>query len=290
MSPQLNFPHSSSTATAPFVKLHGLGNDYVYFDDRDPALGDVDWDRVADWAPRVADRHRGVGGDGVIVLRRDPEHACRMEMYNADGSRAEMCGNGLRCVARLAFERGYASEPTFTIATDAGPKEVVVLGENDAAVRDVQIEMGPGRLAESDLELAIGDETILGRAADVGNPHFVVPIDVRARDYPVHEIGSQIECDPAFPNRVNVEFVHVVDRKNVDFRVWERGSGETQACGTGACAAALVLHARGDVDSTVTIHLLGGPLEITVGEEGAITMRGATEEAFRGSIPLSWLS
>ncbi len=269
-----------ATDSVPFVKMHGLGNDYVYLDERETVIGDVPaWSRV------LSERHRGVGSDGLIVLRRDAEHACRMEMVNADGSHAEMCGNGIRCVARLARERGYADTDTFTIATDNGPLEVEVRLADDPP--SVRVGMGRAVIEEADASVEAGGRTFVGSIVDVGNPHFIVPIDIDSREFPLEQFGPLLEIHPRFPHRANIEFVHATTRQDIAFRVWERGSGETQACGTGATAAAAALYAKGVVDATSTVHLLGGDLVIEVHDDGHTWMTGPAEVSFHGTFARS---
>ncbi|MEM7263788.1 MAG: diaminopimelate epimerase [Planctomycetota bacterium] len=264
----------------PFTKMHGLGNDYVYLDEREVEVGDVPaWSRI------LSDRHRAIGSDGLIILRRDPEHACRMEMVNADGSRAEMCGNGIRCVARLARERGYVDRDRFTIATDAGVLEAEVdLSKTPVQVR---VDMGRAKIVESNVTLIANGQSFTGSIVDVGNPHFVIPISVSPQSVPLETVGPILEHDERFPHRANIEFVCPTNRTSIEFRVWERGSGETRACGTGATAAAAALRALDLVDSISTVHLLGGDLTIEVGDDGRCWMTGPAEESFRGTFPRS---
>ncbi len=266
--------HQSSVS---FAKMHGLGNDYVYLDERETAVGDpVRWARI------LSDRHRAIGSDGLIILRRDPHHSCRMEMYNADGSRAEMCGNGIRCVARLAWERGYATSPRFEIATDSGPRrvEVVVAG---GAVRAVRVAMGVPAVEAEAAEVEAGGRTFRGTILSLGNPHFVIELDAPPAEFPVATYGPLLERHTRFPNRTNVEFVRCLGRGALEFRVWERGAGETRACGTGATASVAALHRRGRLDAEATVHLPGGDLEIAIAPDGEAWMTGPAEEAFRGT-------
>lgn len=261
--------------------MHGLGNDYVYLDEREVAVGEP-----AHWARRLSDRHRGIGADGLIILRRDPRYPCRMEMYNADGSRAEMCGNGIRCVARLAWERGYAADPGFEIGTDSGPRRVQVLLDG-GRVRAVRVAMGIPEFDAVDAAIDAGERTFRGTILTLGNPHFVVELDTPPADFPVATYGPIIERDARFPKRTNVEFVRPSRSDRLEFRVWERGAGETQACGTGATAAVAALQRRGRVARKVIVELLGGELEIDIAPDGEASMTGPAEESFRGVFPLS---
>ena len=279
----------------PFVKMEGLGNDYVYVDVHRRDVGDA-----PALARRVSDRRFGIGSDGLILVAPARSGgAVRMEMYNADGSRGEMCGNGLRCVARLAFERGYATTTEFTVETDAGDKHVSLhLGEN-RDVRSVTVDMGPPILERArvpmlgppgrvvDEELVAGDTALRVTCVSMGNPHCVTFVsDVDAA--PVTGLGPQVEHHPAFPNRVNVEFVEVLSRTEARQRTWERGSGETFACGTGACAVAVAGRLNGLFDDAVTLHLLGGDLDVRWdgGAESSVWMTGPAHEVFRGRLPI----
>lgn len=267
----------------PFVKMHGLGNDYVYLDTRELAAAPeaIAIDDPALWARRLADRHRGIGGDGLILLQEDRAAPVRMEMYNADGSRAEMCGNGIRCVAALAYQRGYATTPSFPIATDSGVKQVQV----DPESGQVAVDMGPAELAPP-ATLTAGDRAFTGIPVGLGNPHFVIELPHPPAEFPVEQYGPILEHDPLFPHRANIEFVYVQSPERILFRVWERGSGETQACGTGATAAAAALHQSGKVAATCTVSLLGGDLVIEV-KDGTTWMTGPTETVCQGTFPLT---
>ena len=280
----LTDPAPLPDASVPFVKMHGLGNDYVYLDERDTPVPDPPG--LGGMARALADRHTGIGGDGLIILRRDDRYPCRMEMYNADGSRAEMCGNGIRCVARLAWERGHASSPRFEIATDSGPLQVEVQLAGDR-VEAVRVAMGVAVFEEEDAIVEVGGLDFRGTILSLGNPHFVIEIDVPPAGYPVLEHGPLLEVHPRFPDRANIEFVFPRNRTELDFRVWERGSGETRACGTGATAAVAALHRRDRLDACATVHLPGGDLFVEVAEDGATWMTGPAEESFRGHFPLS---
>ncbi|MCI0651575.1 MAG: diaminopimelate epimerase [Planctomycetes bacterium] len=265
----------------PFVKMHGLGNDYIYIDERQTRI-----DSPSRWARILSDRHRGIGGDGVILLRRDREFPCRMEMYNADGSRAEMCGNGIRCVAVLAWERGYSPSPAFAIGTDAGARAVEVLPPFRPPHR-VRVSMGIPHFEAEVETVDAGGRTFRGSILSVGNPHFVIPLEEPPAEFPVERFGPLLESHSRFPKRTNVEFVRARNAREIEFRVWERGSGETRACGTGATAAVAALHRRGLIASKVAVHLLGGDLEIEIGDRGEAFMTGPAEEAYRGTFARS---
>jgi diaminopimelate epimerase len=288
------------------TKMHGIGNDYLYVDCRGR-------DAVADpprLARAVARRHHGIGSDGLILVRSAPEADCRMEMYNADGSRGEMCGNGIRCVAKYVFDRGLTRNP-LRIATDAGVKTVTVRVGPDGRAAGATVDMGApvldgpripvastGRVIAYPLD--VGGTTWSVTCVSMGNPHCVVFVpEVAALD--LARIGPQFEHHPFFPQRVNTEFVAVRSRTVMDFRVWERGSGETMACGTGACAALVAGVLTGRTERRATIHLRGGDLDIewrrgdlpsadgTPAADDHVFMTGAAAEVFTADVDLDQL-
>ena len=274
----------------PFTKMHGTGNDYVYVNGFDVKLPDP-----AELARRVSPRHVGIGSDGLIVIQPSESADCRMEMYNADGSRGEMCGNGIRCVGKLVWDQGLARRNPLRVETDSGIK-VLELDVANGRVARVTVDMGepvlePARIpvrAEGtrivDAPIEVAGETWRITCVSMGNPHCVVFVpDVSSLDLPA--IGRRFEHHELFPKRVNTEFVKVVSRSEIDVRVWERGSGETQACGTGACAVAVAGVLTGRTDRAIRIHLLGGDLEVEWRErDGHVYMRGEAVEVFRGEI------
>jgi diaminopimelate epimerase len=262
----------------PFVKMHGLGNDYVYIDEREV---EVPAD-VAHWARILSDRHRGIGSDGLIVLRRDSECPVRMEMVNADGSRSGMCGNGIRCVARLARERGYARTDEFPVAVDAGRLAARIRREG-GRIAAVSIDLGAPRVAPAAETVAGPWGELTGVVVDVGNPHFVHRLDGDLSAFPLERIGPAVERHPRFPARTNVGIARVVDRGRIDLRVWERGAGETQACGSGATAAAAAMRAQGLAGDEVEVRVRGGTLSIAFDGAGHAWKTGPAEESFRGS-------
>ena len=267
----------------PFVKMHGLGNDYIYLDEREVEIPDP-----APWAAILSDRHRGIGADGLIILRRDREFPVRMEMYNADGSRSGMCGNGLRCVARLARERGYATSDQFEIAVDGGSCPVKILRDEDE-INAVSVALAVPTIAPQPLNLSWENGELEGTPVEIGNPHFIHHIESDLMSFPLETVGPAIEHHPVFPNRTNVGIAQVIDRERIDLRVWERGSGETQACGSGATAAVAALHAHGKVDNNVVVKVLGGFLTITIGDDLRPWMTGAAQESFRGVFSRDWV-
>lgn len=275
------------------TKMHGIGNDYVYVDCRDRDLSDPP--RVA---RAVSRRHHGIGSDGLILVRPSTEADCRMEMYNADGSRSEMCGNGIRCVGKYVYDRGVAKSP-MRIDTDAGVKTLTFGLDAAGRVATATVDMGlpvldgpripvasEGRVIDQPLEVAGMHWQIT--CVSMGNPHCVVFVpDVDALD--LAKIGPQFEHHPFFPKRVNTEFVAVRSRTEMDFRVWERGSGETQACGTGACAALVAAVLTGQAERRATIHLRGGDLDIEWRPDDHVLMTGAAAEVFTADVDLDQL-
>jgi diaminopimelate epimerase len=278
----------------PFVKMHGCGNDYIYVDCRERELDDP-----AELSRRLSDRHFGIGGDGLILICPSEEADYRMRIFNADGSEAEMCGNGIRCFAKYLYDRGLVEGETARIETGAGVLTVQVFPEGGQAKR-VRVNMGEPRLERADIpmegppgrvvdeELAIQAEGQEPRALRVtcvsmGNPHAVTFVeDVQAA--PVTEVGPLVETHAAFPRRTNVEFVQVLSPSEVRMRVWERGSAETLACGTGAAATCAAGVLTGRTERTVTVHVLGGDLELEWAEGGEVYMTGPAEEVFRGTV------
>lgn len=246
-----------------FTKMQGCGNDYIYcpFPPTPfPIKGqgeEIDWPEVA---RKLSDRHFGVGGDGLVLILPSEVADLRMRIFNADGSEAEMCGNASRCVGRLAIERGLVQRNPFTLETLAGIKTLAVSTSEDGAV-SVRVDMG----------------------RDLGNPHAVFFVD-EITDELVLGRGPQIEVAPEYPNRTNVEFAHVEDRHTVRMRVWERGSGETLACGTGACATAREAIRQGLCDSPVTVRLRGGDLRIEMTADEQLFMTGPAEVVFEGEV------
>ena len=262
-------------ATLPFVKMHGLGNDYIYFDCTGNNQALLLLPVMTTYAPLLCDRHRGIGGDGLVFILPDKKAELRMRIFNADGSEAEMCGNAARCVGYYAVCRHLVKGKQLRLATIGGERLIEVKDREH-----ISVQMGAPR--------DLGTQLIDGRSyhcVDIGNPHAVTLLtdnDALTTEL-VHNIGSQVETDPLFPNRTNVEFGVVIDRHHVAMRVWERGSGETQACGTGATATAFACIRQGLCDSPVTVTLLGGNLTITLDGEEA-TMTGAATIAYVGTI------
>ena len=271
-----------------FTKMHGIGNDYVYVSGFDEQVDDP-----AALARAVSDRHFGVGGDGLILILPSDKADCRMRMFNADGSEAQMCGNGIRCVAKYVYDHGIARRTALTVETLAGVLELDLFVA-DGAVDRVRVNMGEPRLQRAQIPMRGAPGEVINEplrvngaafevtAVSMGNPHCVVFVeDVRGFD--VAHWGPLFEHHDAFPERVNTEFIQVRDRESFSMRVWERGSGETLACGTGAAAAAVACHLTGRTGRRVTGHLLGGPLELEwQASNNQVLMTGPAVEVFSG--------
>lgn len=277
-----------------FTKMHGCGNDYVYING---LTEKIPQDKKPEFVRRMSDRHFGIGGDGVIFVNpvEDPDIDFEMEMYNADGSRSEMCGNGIRCVAKFVYDKGL-TEKTCVRIISGGSVKILDLTVENHLVKSVRVDMGAPILeAEkvpviSEKEQAIAEpieacgKQLLMNCISMGNPHAVIFVD-QVADMDLEKIGPEFENHERFPKRTNTEFVKVLDRSTVEMRVWERGSGETLACGTGCCAtlAACVLNDK--TDRKATVRVLGGELEIEWDEKsGHIFMTGPAETVFEGSV------
>ena len=276
-----------------FTKMHGLGNDYVYVNcfeekiDNPPAV-----------ARFVSDRHFGIGSDGLIMINPSKTADFEMEMYNADGSRGEMCGNGIRCVAKYVYDYGLTDKTQISVETLGGIKYLDLTVE-DGKVVLVKVDMGKPEL-EADLIPIISErEQVIDEPIEVdgkeyhmtgvsmGNPHAVIYVDdVKGLD--LEKIGPKFENHERFPKRINTEFVHCIDRQTVEMRVWERGSGETLACGTGACAVAVSSILNNLTDTRVTVKLLGGDLQIEWDrEKDRVFMTGPATVVFDGVIDIT---
>ena len=272
-----------------FTKMQGCGNDYVYID----ATKEVPAD-ASELAIRVSDRHYGIGSDGLIMICRSEIADFRMVMFNADGSESEMCGNGIRCFGKFVYDHGLTKKKELAVETLAGIKYLTLL-EEDGVVNAVTVDMGkPVTRAGEIPVVAEGDPvlhypiTVQGKeyrisCASMGNPHATVYVeDTVSLD--LEAIGPYFENHEAFPRRVNTEFVQVINRKHIRMRVWERGSGETWACGTGACACAYVSMLNRYVDNEVEVEMRGGSVIIRLGEDGHIYMTGPAVTTFEGTL------
>jgi len=275
----------------PFTKMHGISNDYVYVNAFTTKIADP-----PTVARKVSDRRTGIGGDGLILICPSNSAHARMEMYNADGSRGKMCGNGIRCVGKFVYEHGLAKANPLKIDTDAGVK-VLFLELRDEKVVGVTVDMGEpildgplipvaaqGQIINQPLE--VEGKSYRVTCVSMGNPHCVTFVDT-VEPLELEKIGPKFEYHSFFPERVNTEFIQVISPTEMNMRVWERGSGETWACGTGACAAAVAAALNKKADRRVTVHLRGGDLAIEWREEdNHVYMTGPAEKVFEGMIEI----
>jgi diaminopimelate epimerase len=273
-----------------FVKSHGCGNDFVLIEDLGDRL------RPATEVVRaMCDRHFGVGADGLIRIAPASDADFFMDYYNADGEVAEMCGNGIRCLAKYVADRGLVGGDKLRVGTRAGVKDLELERGPGGDVVRVRVDMGDPILDRNRIPLSgagkdalreritVDEYEFVASCVSMGNPHavlFVTDLD----DVPLHYLGPTIETLPLFPAKTNVEFVQVLNPKEVRARVWERGVGETLACGTGACAIGVAGHLRGFTERTSQVHLPGGTLDIEWTSEGRVMMTGGAEEVFRGTL------
>ncbi len=273
-----------------FTKMQGIGNDYVYVNCLEEKV-----DHPEELAKLVSDRHFGIGSDGLILIKPSEVADFEMAMYNADGSRGEMCGNGIRCVAKYVYDRGLTDKTHISIETLAGIKYLELTVEK-GQVSQVRVDMGePELLAEKipvisqqekviDVPITAGEKDYRMTCVSMGNPHCVVFME-DVEHLEIEKVGPLFENHELFPKRINTEFVKVIDRKTLQMRVWERGSGETLACGTGACATAVAAMLNGFCEDEVQIHLLGGDLTIEWNKESNhVFMTGPAEIVFDGEI------
>ena len=275
-----------------FYKMHGIGNDYIYFDCMKEDIPDPGRLSV-----RLSDRHFSIGGDGVILLRPSAVADCRMSMFNADGSEGKMCGNGIRCVGKLAHDLGYVSGRSCTVETLSGVRTLNFNLGADGKVTSAKVDMGAAILDGAGIPSTLRGDRIVdypvkigGREwgvtlVSMGNPHCVVFADPERID--IEKTGPLFENNHLFPERINTEFVRVMRKNELKMRVWERGSGETWACGTGACAAAVaaVLNGYADMDTPIIVHLRGGDLTITY-TQSTVYMEGGATLVFTGEIEI----
>jgi len=274
----------------PFTKLHGLGNDYHFIDCTERVIADP-----AELSRQMSHRHLGVGSDGIILVLPSETHDFQMRIFNADGSEAETCGNGLRCFAKFVYERGMTSKEEMVVDTLAGPNrlqlhveqgKVVSVRSNMGKPRFERAEipmLGPeGKVMEEPIE--IGGETLYVTCANIGNPHAVFFVEDATKVNLTH-YGPLIENHPSFPKRTNVEFVNVVDRDNIVMRIWERGSGITMASGSGSCGSSLAAMITDRVNRKVNVHLVYGVLTVEWAEDGCVYQQGPATEVFSGEWP-----
>lgn len=273
-----------------FTKMEGCGNDYVYVNGFTNKI-----DNPNKLSEFVSDRHFGIGSDGLIVISPSDKADFRMNMYNADGSEGKMCGNGIRCVAKYVYDNKLTDKTTITVETLSGIKTLVLNVENDK-VKTVRVNMGSPIIEAKDVpvlsdkekvideSLIIGDKDYKITCVSMGNPHAVTFID-DTDSLDIEHIGPKFENNPIFPDRINTEFIQIIDRNTIKMRVWERGSGETLACGTGACASVVACVLNGFTENKVTVKLLGGDLFIEYNEEeNTVYMTGPARVSFTGNI------
>ena len=278
-----------------FTKMHGAGNDYVYVDARSE---NRDWNELS---RQMSDRHFGVGSDGLILIKDSDVADLKMSMFNADGSEAEMCGNGIRCFVKYAVDRGIVSDSSTSVSVEtlAGIRRVAPIAENGEVVA-ARVSMGNPILTPTDVPVKLesageyGSGPLLGYPfqmdghdlplsfVSMGNPHAVTFIDTPVAEFPLHTVGPKMEHHSIFPNRVNFEIVNVDSLDHLTARVWERGSGETMACGTGACGIAVASILGGYTGNAVDITLPGGTLTVNWDGEGEVFLEGPAQEVFNG--------
>ncbi len=274
-----------------FTKMQGIGNDYVYVNCFEETVADPE--RVSEI---ISDRHFGIGADGLVLIMPSDKADFRMRMFNADGSEGNMCGNATRCIGKFVYDNHLTDKTSITLETRSGIKKLTLYPEN-GKVKTVLVDMGKAVLKPADIPMNVSGDTFINKpitvdgkevfitAVSMGNPHAVTYVeDVDSLE--LEKIGPSFENHPLFPERVNTEFIKILDESTMQMRVWERGSGETWACGTGACAAtaASVLNGYFPHDKEITVKLRGGDLFITYKSDGTVLMRGPAETVFTGEI------
>lgn len=274
-----------------FWKMHGIGNDYIVIDNRDKKLREG---KIVNFARKVCQRRFSVGADGLLLVCKSNVADVKMRIFNPDGTEAEMCGNGIRCLAKFCYENKIVKKEKLNIETLTGIKQTQLL-TNNGEVKSVIVNMGKpsfnrrlipmrGKGTCINEKLKVDGETYSVTCLSLGNPHCVIFVD-DVKAFPVQYVGSKIETHNMFPKRTNVEFVQTVNRKEIKVRVWERGVGETLACGTGACASAVASYILGKTNKKVTVHLLGGDLEVQY--NSSIIMKGSAIKVFEGELSLN---
>ncbi len=273
-----------------FTKMHGLGNDYVYMDAIHQTIKNE-----SSLAQFVSNRHFGIGSDGLILICKSEVADFKMKMYNQDGSQAEMCGNGIRCVGKFVYDKGLTNKTKLTIETLAGIKILELNVENNE-VKTVKVDMGEPILSPNKIPVKAQEEPVTNlkiKALDrefkftcvsMGNPHAITLVE-DTKSFDVEKYGKVLEVDKVFPNKTNVEFIQILDKEHIKMRVWERGAGETLACGTGACATLVACNLNGLTNNKATVELLGGNLEIEWNKENNhVYMTGPAETVFEGGL------
>lgn len=273
-----------------FTKMHGLGNDYVYMDAIHQKI-----ENESTLAKFVSNRNFGIGSDGLILICKSELADFKMRMFNSDGSEAEMCGNGIRCVGKFVYDKGLTQEKEVTIETLAGVK-TLILNTKEGKAQTVRVDMGEPVLDAKKIPVISSDEPVKNlklKAEDkefsftcvsMGNPHAITVVE-DLKKFDVERYGKVLEIDKVFPNKTNVEFIEIVDKENIKMRVWERGAGETLACGTGACATAVACNLNGLTSRKVNVELLGGNLQIEWNEDdNHVYMTGPAVTVFDGEL------
>lgn len=279
--------------TFKFTKMHGAGNDYIYVDCTEKMLTDIN-----ETARKVSDRHFGIGSDGLVLICRSDKADFRMDMYNSDGSQAEMCGNATRCVGKYVHDKGLTDKTTITLETLAGIKILELNLGDDGTVKTVRVNMGAPELVPKNIPIDSDKDRFIMEPVEVcgreykvtgvsmGNPHAVTYID-DTDSLEIEKIGPEFETHKLFPKKINTEFAQIVDRNTIKMRVWERGAGETLACGTGACATLVASTLNGFVDGEADLVLLGGTLHIKWDkDDNNVYMTGPAEFVFDGEITI----
>lgn len=277
-----------------FTKMHGIGNDYIYVNCFEEKVDNPE--KVSIY---VSDRRKGIGSDGLVMIMPSDKADFRMRIFNADGSEAMMCGNATRCIGKYVYDKGLTNKTEITLETNSGIKYLTLFPEN-GKVEFVEVDMGKAILAPKDIPVNSDKESFISEPVEVdgkeykitcvsmGNPHAIVYMD-DIKDLELEKIGPSFENHKLFPDRINTEFIEVIDSQTLNMRVWERGSGETFACGTGACASvvASVLNGYCNHDEEVTVHLRGGDLKITWNSDGTVIMKGPAALICDGDIDVS---
>ena len=273
-----------------FTKMHGLGNDYVYMDAIHQHI-----ENESTLAKFVSNRNFGIGSDGLILICKSEKADFKMRMFNSDGSEAEMCGNGIRCVGKFVYDKGLTQKTEVTIETLAGIK-TLQLNVKEGKVETVKVDMGEPILEPNEipviseekpvknLKLKAEDKEFVFTCVSMGNPHAITIVE-NTKKFDVEKYGKVLEVDKAFPNKTNVEFIEIVDKNNIKMRVWERGAGETLACGTGACASVVACVLNNLTERNVNVELLGGKLEIEWNKiDNHVYMTGPAVTVFEGEL------
>ena len=282
-----------------FVKMHGLGNDFILIDCLHKSLGNLSF--LSYLSKKLCNRNFGIGADGLILILPSFKADLRMRIFNYDGSEAQMCGNGIRCFAKYTYENKLISKNKFTVETLAGiiTPELIFQDLKDKKALKIKVDMGTPKLRRREIPMTGKDTpTVVGETLKInpeqifkitcvsmGNPHCIIFVN-DVQSIPVDEIGPKIENHPLFPKKTNVEFIQVINKKELNFRVWERGVGETLACGTGACAALVAAVLYNKTDRAALIHLPGGDLDIRWADDGHVYMTGPAELVFKGEMEI----